>query len=72
MIEAAPSVNFNIGGWMFCFNYNQRPDQCKLESYNFQKKSILFFNKFHFILICLSVPKMKEIVTKYVVCYSDN
>ena len=27
---------------------------------------------FYLILICLLVPKMKNIVTKYVVCYSNN
>ena len=30
------------------------------------------FIKFHLILICLFVSKMKKIVTKYVVCYSNN
>ena len=36
------------------------------------KECILFFNKVHLILIYLFVPKMKKIVTKYVVCYSNN
>ena len=31
----------------------QQSDQCKLECYDYQKKSILFFNKFHLILFCL-------------------
>ena len=35
-------------------------------------KSILLFNKFHLILFCLFVIKTKKIVTKYVVCYSNN
>ena len=67
MIEAAPSANFFIlildNGYSV-FNFNQRSDQCKLECYNCQKKSILFFNKFHLILFCLFVPKMKKSVTK--------
>ena len=53
-------------------NDNQQSDQCKLECYNCQKKSILFFNQFNLILIYLFVPKMKNIVTKYIVCYSNN
>ena len=46
MIIAAPSVNFFISilDNGYCFNYNQGPDQCKLESYNCQKKSILLFD----------------------------
>ena len=32
-------LDFDIG-----FNYNQQSDQCKLECYICQKKSILFFN----------------------------
>ena len=35
-------------------------------------KVFLFFNKFHLILICLFVPKMKKIITIYVVCNSSN
>ena len=71
MTEAAPSVNFFI--LILDNGYSvQGSDQCKLECYNCQKKSILFFNKFHMTLICLFVPKTKKIVTKYVVCYSNN
>ena len=47
-------------------------NQCKLKCNSCQTKSILFFNKFHLILFCLFVSKMKKIVTKYVVCYSNN
>ena len=32
----------------------------------------LFFIKFHLILICLFEPKIKKIVAKHVVCYSNN
>ena len=36
---------------------NQQPDQWQLESYNFQKKNILCFNKFDLVLIHFtSVP----------------
>ena len=44
----------------------------QIKCYNCQKKSILIFNKFKLILIYLFVPKMKEIVKKYVVCYSNK
>ena len=60
MIEAAHSVNFFISILDNGNNYNQQSDQCKLECYNCQKKSILFFNKFHLILIYLFVPKNEE------------
>ena len=36
------------------------------------KEKNLFFNKFHLIFIYLFVPIMKKIVTKYVVCFSNN
>ena len=75
MIEAAPFsqfLYFNIGKWVFRFSNNQQPNQCELKCNNCQTKSILFFNKFHLILFCLFVSKMKKIVTKYVVCYSNN
>ena len=75
MIEAAhfsQFLHFTIGYWIFLFNYNQQSDQCKLEFYNCQKKRILFFNKFHLILICLFVLRMKKNVTEYVACYSNN
>ena len=26
---------------------------------------MIFFNKFQFVLLCLIVPKMKKVVTKY-------
>ena len=39
--------------------------------YNYQKKSILIFKKFHLVLSVLKT-KMRKIVTKYVVCYSNN
>ena len=75
MIEVAPSVNFFISildnGYSVLITIKQL-DQCLLEYYNCQKKSILFYNKFHLILISLFVPKLKKIVTKYVVCYSNN
>ena len=55
-----------------CVHYNQEPDQWELECYNCQKKSISFVIKFHLILICLCVPKVKKIVTKYVVQYGNE
>ena len=45
--NSIPTTNKVCGG----YNYNQRSNQCKLECYNCQKKRILFFNKFHLILI---------------------
>ena len=33
---------------------------------------ILFFNKFHLILFCFCVAKMKKIVTKDVACFSND
>ena len=35
-------------------------------------KERYFFNKFHLILFCLFVSKMKKVVTKYDVCYSNS
>ena len=40
--------------------------------YAYWNKNILFFNTFQLILLCLIVPKMQNVVTKYVVCYSNN
>ena len=54
------------------FYNNYQIDKCKLECYDYLKKSILFFNKFQLILLCLIVPKMKKVFTKYVACYSNN
>ena len=51
---------------------NEQSDQCKLECYDYLNQSISFFNKFQLILLCLIVPKIKKIVTKYVVCYSNE
>ena len=39
---------------------DQQSDQCNLECYDYQKKSILVFNKFHLIFICLFVPKNEK------------
>ena len=36
--------------------------KCKLEFYDYSKKSISFFNKFQLILLCLFVPKMKKVI----------
>ena len=44
----------------------------KVECYDYHKKSVLTFNKFHLILSCLNVPQNEEVVTKYVVCSSNN
>ena len=74
MIEGAPFsqfLYFNIGLWVFRFNYNQQPNQYKLKCNNCQTKSILFFNKFRSIFFCLFDSKMKKNGTKYVVCYSN-
>ena len=38
--------------------------------FNGKKNILFFFNKFQLILLCLIIPKMKEVVTKYVVCYT--
>ena len=37
-----------------------------------RKSFLIFFNQFQLILLGLIVPKMKKVVTKYVVCYSNN
>ena len=42
----------------------------KLECYNCQKKSILFFNKFHLILIYLFFTQNEEIY--YKICHLDS
>ena len=36
------------------------------------KEKYFVLNKFQLILLCLTLPKMKKVVTKYVVCYSNN
>ena len=36
------------------------------------KEKYFVFNKFQLILLCLIVLKMKKVVTKYVVCKSNN
>ena len=35
------------------------------------KYFVQVINEFQLILLCLIVPKMKKVVTKYVVCYSN-
>ena len=73
MIKAAPTVNFFISifdnGHSVLITINVRSMQIRM--LQLSKESILFFNKFHLILIYSFVPKMKKIVTKYVVCYSN-
>ena len=75
MIEAAHSVNFFISildnGYSVLITINGQII-ANLEYYNCQKKSILFSNKVQLILIFFFVPKMKKIVTKNVVFYSNN
>ena len=36
------------------------------------KEKDFVFNKFQLILLRLIVTKMKKVITKYVVCYSNN
>ena len=71
MIEAAPFSRFSISILNNGY-YNQQPDQWKLDCYNYQKKSILFFQLVSFDFICLFEQKNKKIVIKHVVCYGNN
>ena len=41
-----------------CFNNKQQSDVCKLECYDYLKKSILFFNKFQLISVDFSFSLM--------------
>ena len=72
MIEVALSVNFFISildnGYSVLITINSQ--MIRMLKLSIEKYFI--FKKFHLILICLFVPKMKKIVSKYVVCYSNN
>ena len=74
MIEAAPSVNFFI--LIFDNRYSVKLQSTvrslQIKMLHLSKEKYFIFNQFHLLLISLFVPKMKKIVTKYAVCYSNN
>ena len=75
MIEEAPSSRFYISildqnGYSVLITIDSQTNGIKM--LQLSKEKYFVFNKFHLVLTCLYENKMIKIVTKYVVCYSNN